>query len=107
MISISLKKGKNDLLVSASGHALFDKKGSDIICASVSALIQSWCLSEKEICLADITIDRDSGSLKAKIKKYKTEELLLYKSLVLSLAALEEQYPGYIKIEMEDCDGGF
>jgi uncharacterized protein YsxB (DUF464 family) len=107
MISISFKKGKNNLEIKAAGHALFNKKGSDVVCASVSTLIQSWCLSEKEICRADIETGQKGGSLQAKVINYRPEDLLLYKSLVLSLRTLERQYPGYIKIDLEDSNGGF
>jgi hypothetical protein len=107
MISVSFKKDKNELEVGANGHALFDKKGRDIVCASVSVLIQSWCLSEKELCRADIDIVRDYGSIRAKIKNYDQDELLLYKSLLLNLKALERQYPRNIKINAEELNGRF
>lgn len=97
----------NHIEVKAGGHALFDKKGSDIVCASISVLIQSWLLSEKELCGADIEEDEMPGKLTVKIRNYSPGELLLYKSLVLSLKTIENQYPGNIRIEMEDGNGGF
>jgi len=107
MITVSFNKGADFIEVRALGHALFDKKGSDIVCASVSVLIQSWYLSERELCGADVEIDQEQGIFRVKVKNCDAGELLLYKSLVLSLKTLESQYPENIRIEMEDINGGF
>ncbi len=105
MISVKLKKSKEILEVHAEGHALFDKKGKDIVCASASVLIESWCLSEKELCLAEIEINRKSGRLEAEVHHSKEADVLLFKSLALSLLTLEKQYPENIIVIVEDDNG--
>ena len=107
MVKVSFESDSINIVVRASGHALFDKKGSDIVCASISVLIQSWYMSEKELCGADTRMEQTKDNLVVKVNNYGQEELLLFKSLVLSLYTLENQYPEYIRIEMEECDGGF
>lgn len=107
MITVSFNNSKDFIEVRALGHSLFDKKGKDIVCASVSVLLQSWCLSESELCGAVIEKEQAPGQFRAKIKDCKTGEMLLFKSLVLSLLTLEHQYPENIRIEMEDGNGGF
>ncbi len=107
MITVSFNNSKDFIEVRAIGHSLFDKKGKDIVCASVSVLIQSWCLSESELCGAFIEKEQTPGKFRAKIKDCTTGVMLLYKSLVLNLLTLENQYPENIRIEMEDGNGGF
>lgn len=102
MVTVRIKNDEDSIEVRAAGHALFDKKGTDIVCASISVLLESWYLSEKELCGADIKLDQAPGRLDAKISNYKGEQLLLFKSLVLSLKALENQYPQNLRIDMED-----
>ncbi len=91
--------------VHAQGHALFDKKGKDIVCASASVLLENWCLSEKELCRTKIEMIREKGFLKARIVDGNKEDLLLFKSLALGIMALAEQYPENIKVIVEDDNG--
>ncbi len=41
MIKIQLVKGRSLLACKAEGHALFDKKGQDIVCAAVTVLLRT------------------------------------------------------------------
>ena len=87
----------NDNLIKVSGHANFDSKGKDIVCASVSSIIYTTInglLSLDNDCIKfndekDLTIEI--------IKKTSTVEVLL-KSMFDLLKDLEKQYPKNIKI---------
>ncbi len=105
MINIILRIFENDLAVEAEGHALFDKRGRDIVCSSVSILLESWYLSEKELCEADIKLLKNSGFFKAELFEFDEKEKLLFDSLVLSLLVLENQYKENIKVSVEDDNG--
>lgn len=41
MLRVLLEKGRYSLACRAEGHALFDKKGQDIVCAAATALIRT------------------------------------------------------------------
>ena len=41
MISVLLVKGRFSLRCEAEGHALFDKKGRDIVCAAATVLLRT------------------------------------------------------------------
>ena len=41
MLRVLLEKGRSSLACRAEGHALFDKKGQDIVCAAATALIRT------------------------------------------------------------------
>ncbi|MBO4546549.1 MAG: ribosomal-processing cysteine protease Prp [Treponema sp.] len=41
MISVLLVKGRSLLRCEAEGHALFDKKGQDIVCAAATILLRT------------------------------------------------------------------
>ena len=41
MITIQLVKGRSFLACKAEGHALFDKKGQDIVCAAATILLRT------------------------------------------------------------------
>lgn len=47
MINVNIIINDNEIIkeVSVKGHSLFDKKGKDVVCAGVSALIQSVYLA--------------------------------------------------------------
>ena len=105
MVKIKLISTGNCLFVQAEGHALFNKKGRDIVCASVSVLLESWFISEKELCHANIDLKREKGFFSGKIADYGEKEKWFYDSLSLNLLILEKQYADYIKVIMEAPDG--
>lgn len=95
--------------VIANGHALFDTKGKDIVCASISTLLQSWIiglryalpLQEK----TQITMQKKEGFLqfgvisKALSPKECEQILLIFKVFYLSLKEIEKDYPQSIRIK--------
>ena len=102
MISVALWTSSERIAVQAEGHALFAPKGADIVCASVSVLLQGWVLGEKEICQSPIEIRRDGDFFFAEIMGFKDKDFLLFKSLSLSLIMLSRQYPENLKVSVEE-----
>ncbi|MCR5774302.1 MAG: ribosomal-processing cysteine protease Prp [Lachnospiraceae bacterium] len=85
------------------GHALFAKAGNDIICAAVSMLtintlnaIEQFLPEERII----VDIDREKGSISAKLKDKPTERSeLLLRTFHLGMVSTEEQYGRqYVKV---------
>jgi uncharacterized protein YsxB (DUF464 family) len=105
MIKITFSINADEISVNAEGHALFDAEGKDVVCASVSTLLQSWYFSEKELCQASVEAEMKKGFFKSKMRKHGEKEDLLFQSLVLNLAILEKQFPDHIKVNLEEKDG--
>lgn len=83
-----------------SGHANFRRKGEDIVCASVSVLLQTTSLGLKDyLNLKVVAIKRD-GFLDVSIKGYESQEKadVILETMVLGLKAVENSYPGYLKV---------
>ena len=101
MITIKFTEKPDYLRVEAKGHSLFEKKGKDVICASVSVLLQSWPVWEKELAGVDTRIESKNGYFNAIINGLNEKALLFFYALRLSLEILETQYPENIKILRE------
>lgn len=102
MINIKIKEENGILELEAWGHALFDSKGRDIVCASVSVLLQSWVLWERELCGVDLKEAKEEGYLKVVVTEMNEMAKLFFTALKLSLSVLRNQYPEYIKLILEE-----
>lgn len=102
MTSITLLTGKNGVLreCKVNGHAGFSRKGSDIVCASISFLVRTalQLLSQTE----GVSLDVDTSSrgnlafcVEEKGKTLETEACLKYtaKFLRVGLFSLSQEYP--------------
>ncbi len=100
MIEIAIEY-KEGVRIKAKGHALFDEKGKDIVCASVSVLLQMWLVGMTELCGSNVDFVKESGFLFASVDKLTEKGKLLFDYLVLSLSLLQRKYPESIKLELE------
>ena len=86
--------------IKASGHANFDLKGKDIVCAGVSAIIMgaiNW-FKEEDIVLS---IDGDNKIELKLINKSKKNKQLI-ELVLIQLKSIELKYSKNIKLEMEN-----
>ncbi len=104
MVTVRIKITDKAVKIDAKGHALFDKKGRDVVCAAVSTLLQSWFLGEKELCEASVEAKQDKG-FSAVMTNTGERERLLLDSLILSLNVLGNQYAKQIKVTVEETHG--
>lgn len=109
MVTVRIKIADKAVKIEAKGHALFDRKGRDVVCAAVSTLLQSWFLGEKELCEAPVEAEQKQGSgngrFSAVMRNYGEKEKLLLDSLILSLNVLQNQYGEHIKVTVEETHG--
>ncbi len=93
-----------------SGHAESGPYGYDIVCAAVSALSLSVVNNVKRILDVELIIqaDQDQGGY---LEFYRPENLsadqqdqlqLLFEHLYWSLYDIEDEYPKFIKIKIQD-----
>ncbi len=94
MIKIELK----DNLITIKGHAGYDDKGKDIVCASVSSIVITTINAIIEI--NPDAIDYSDLDNEIIIRKLKEDEIVnkLLNNMILLLENLEKDYKDYIKI---------
>ena len=94
MIKVELK----DNLITIKGHAGYDDKGKDIVCASVSSIVITTINGIIEVNPDAIDYsDLDNEIIIRKLKEDETVNKLL-NNMVLLLENLEKDYKDYIKI---------
>ncbi len=90
------------LSVEISGHSRFGSHGSDIVCAAVSALVQTTVFAMEDL------LELPPGGVLEEGYAYLTlpgsaepakreQQLLLLETLLLGLREIEKTYPGYIR----------
>ena len=94
MIKIELK----DNLITIKGHAGYDDKGKDIVCASVSSIVITTINGIIEI--NPDAIDYSDLDNEIIIRKLKEDEIVnkLLNNMILLLENLEKDYKDYVKI---------
>lgn len=102
MIKVKVKKS-NDIVyeIVISGHANYDTKGKDIVCAAVSTMATTTI---NGIIALDESIDYENSSGLLKIRTLKDTEIntKLLNNLIRMLEELSIQYPKNIEIRNED-----
>lgn len=95
MIKVDLTK---ENVITISGHANYDEKGKDIVCASVSSIVITTINAIIEI--DNDAIDYSDIDNKIEIRVIKQDEIVLklINNMVLLLEELQNDYSDYIKI---------
>ena len=95
MIKVDLTKDK---VITVSGHANYDDKGKDIVCASVSSIVITTINAIIEI--DNEAIDYSDLDNKIVIRILKDDEIVnkLINNMILLLQQLENDYKEYVKI---------
>jgi uncharacterized protein len=92
--------------ITVQGHALFANKGSDIVCAAVSVLVQAFAKSlvAKGV---DLEIGNDLDMMTIRMKNVMNDDMLKkgvngsVEMLLQGLAMTAENYPDHLKIEFD------
>lgn len=102
---------KNALIVQvyASGHSGYAESGSDIVCAAISAVIQTACLGVRNQIgkKAQISINEDEATLHLKIDSLTNEKQVdivsaILETMLLGLKDIAKSNKKYVKLEEED-----
>ena len=108
MTKIKLFKSDNMFTgFEVSGHSGYADYGKDIVCASISSIVQSCALGIIKVLSINAKLDKDDnrGFLKLESPKNLSKELmdktqLLIKTMQLSIEDLLTGYSKYIKMEV-------
>lgn len=86
------------------GHANYAEHGQDIVCASVSALVQTTILSLQEHSIASYTKLSDGVMVYVDSMVGSASDVII-DTMFIGLREIEKQYPDYVKImEVEDYE---
>jgi uncharacterized protein len=104
-----LKAGSGEyIILKATGHSGFGKKNTDIICAGISAIIQTAVVAITKVAKINQKIKQKDGFLESTIKISKLEPEAINDLFVIintMLAGLEEIikiYPEALKLYFEE-----
>ncbi|WP_448374635.1 ribosomal-processing cysteine protease Prp [Fervidobacterium sp.] len=82
-----------------SGHALYAKKGKDIVCAAVSSVSQH---TARALETDGAHVEIEEGYLKVSHISKDNLSQRFVDELVKTLKDIAEQYPRYVKVEVND-----
>jgi len=107
MTKIIIERQKNSIIqVECKGHSGFAENGKDIVCASVSSIIQAALLGLLEVAKVDVDYSKDDkkGYLKFKLpvdldKEKRHECDMILETMVKGIEDLESGFSKYIKLE--------
>lgn len=101
MINIEILRNREKNIISfcASGHSLYKKRGEDIVCAGVSAIIQTAILGLSEYLSLRLDVIKEEGSIEVKILSPISQGAsAILETMRLGLKEIAKKYPDNIKI---------
>ena len=112
MTKVLISKRNNEIFeVECDGHTNYGEKGEDIVCASLSSVVQTALLGLLVVVGLEIDMKRDDdrGYLKFTLPEKLSENQKLQANAVLDtmlcgISDLNESYSDYIELEVKSYD---
>jgi uncharacterized protein YsxB (DUF464 family) len=102
MVKVTINRNHKNQITdfSAKGHAEYDKYGNDIVCAAVSAILQTAIFGLSEKLALDIDVNTDDGWLNCNLEGYEAQKdvSLILEVMVIGLEKTAESYPDNLKL---------
>ena len=104
MITAKVLKDRNGICrgFEVQGHALFDRKGKDIVCSAVSILTINTVNSLEQFTDASFTCRTDDGITVEFTQEPDEKANLLLDSYLLGLKGISEEYSRYFRLMIEE-----
>ena len=106
MTKIKFYKNENNFFkIEATGHTGFDESGKDILCASISSILQSGALGLKKVLKLNPKIVNNIDGyilIELPINQNLSKAQVLFETMFESLKDLQSGYSNYIKLEVID-----
>jgi len=82
------------------GHANFAPKGTDVVCASISAIAQTAVLGIVDVAKAEVEIEKIDGFLSVKLREgHKRLDIrTIFDTMIAGIVSVADQFPDYVKI---------
>lgn len=95
MIQVTIKLKEIEII----GHAEYAPKGKDIVCASVSILVQNFIQSIQTLTNDVISYGMQPGAVHIYFENLSDNAQILKDSFILGLQSIADAYPSYIQID--------
>ncbi len=105
MIIVSVQRDRDGCIkgFSVSGHANYEERGRDIVCAGVSAIVQTAILGLQEFLGIDLAGSQREGlvvcSLPPLAPVLRGQADAILETMLLGLTAIASSYAGYVQVE--------
>ena len=103
MVKIICRANEGRYTLQAEGHSGFAPLGSDIVCASISAIVQTLYAGLGEYCKAEGECKARSGYLYMSVRvplRYEREAAAVFLTGVQGLKLIAEEYPNCLVIDV-------
>lgn len=94
MIKVQFTENK----ITITGHAGYAPPGQDIVCAAVSALVETLRLAVDEIPIDTIEVDEWPISTEIRWGIIGEPEALLIRAFLIGVTAVADAYPRHVKV---------
>jgi uncharacterized protein len=98
MIIVKVIKKEHKFETIVTGHSGYAKAGRDIVCASVSSIVQSTVIGLEKVLKLDAQVQSSDGYLRFIVDE-NSDTTLLVKTMVESIKDIANQYPKNVKME--------
>ena len=89
--------------IQTSGHTGYAREGKDIVCAAVSAVVQTAYLGVKNLTEVEVEYQSEEGFFRGEVlngpEKEQEKASLILSAALEGLRDLQSGYPRYIKME--------
>jgi hypothetical protein len=104
MISVEIWRDSDGRIYEfrSRGHGSYQPEGTDIVCAGVSALVQTAVLGLEGYLRLEPLVEQEKGHLYCRLERdiFLNREIdAILNTMVLGLKALEREYSEYLKVE--------
>lgn len=96
MIKIKIEETSEHIHIEVKGHANYNVIGQDIVCAAVSALLQTLCYSLEELTNDKVNISLESGNSFVSIYKPHCKSQTLIDSFFIGCREIADSYDEYV-----------
>ena len=94
-----------DGCIKLEGHAGYSAHGTDIVCASVSALLQTFIASVEDLCTDKLKTAITSGNAVIQYKDLSAQAQVLMDSFFIGVGMIADAYPNHVKVIDNTCAG--
>lgn len=108
MITVTVAREKEiPVGFSVSGHANMGAYGEDLVCAAVSAVVQTAILGITEVCQIQAGVSIEEGQTRCILPKDATQEELaraaiVFDTMLIGLKSIQASYPKTLKFRNKE-----
>ena len=94
---IQVSKGADSITI--KGHAGYAPHGQDIVCAAISALVQTLIQSVEDLCTDTILYHLQPGNVEIKYEPLSHEAQVLFDAFMIGVYLFANSYPDNVVVE--------